>query len=234
MKALILAAGKGTRMRELTKSIPKPMIEVRGKPILQQIIEGLRDQTPIRDFFIITGFQAEVIEDHFQDGSAFDISVTYGRQVVVDGTGKAPEIAKEWIGNSPFILSYGDILVEAKDYANIVDTFQEDGVITVRKGENLASGGAVVFDEDLILQDLIEKAAPGTVTTPWYNAGIYGFKPTLFDYTAKLEKSPRGEYELTDAIKAMAKDNLKIRGLELKGHWADVRDPEVLAQLNSK
>ncbi|MEM9445641.1 MAG: nucleotidyltransferase family protein [Verrucomicrobiota bacterium] len=233
MKALILAAGKGTRMRELTKSVPKPMIEVWGKPILQHIIEGLRDKTAIRDFFIITGFQAEIIEAYFGSGSSFNVCMHYGRQEVVNGTGKAPEVAKEWIGDSPFILVYGDILVDQTDYANILEVFTHDGVITVRKGENLKSGGAAVFNNDFFLKDLVEKAKPGTVSTPWYNAGIYAFKPALFKYTATLEKSPRGEYELTDAIRSMAQDGLKIKGLELKGHWADVRDPEVLAQLNA-
>lgn len=236
MIALILAAGKGTRMRELTREIPKPMIEVRGKPILQQIIEGIRDNTSIQDFFIITGYQAHVIKDYFKCGKDLDISISYGLQEIADGTGKAPEIAKEYIGDSPFILSYGDILVDPRDYARIAKSFADeevDSVLTVRKGENLATGGAVVFNEDFYLTNLIEKAEPGTVNTPWYNAGIYAFSPCLFDYTAKLKKSARGEYELTDAIHAMALDGKKIKGLELTGNWADVRDPEVLAKLNT-
>ncbi|MEM9400391.1 MAG: nucleotidyltransferase family protein [Verrucomicrobiota bacterium] len=232
MKALILAAGKGTRMRELTREIPKPMIEVRGKPILQQIIEGIRDHTSIRDFFIITGYQAHVIEDYFQEGTDLGVSINYGLQEIPDGTGRAPEIGKNWIGDTPFLLSYGDILVDPNDYKRITTAFSEEGVLTVRKGENLATGGAVVFDEHFYLKDLIEKAEPGTVNTPWYNAGIYGFKPCLFNYTAQLKKSARGEYELTDAIRAMALDGQKIKGLELTGKWADVRDPEVLAKLN--
>ena len=68
----------------------------------------------------------------------------------------------------------------------------------------------------------------------WYNAGIYIFKPSLFEFTAKLEKSPRGEYELTDAVNALLAAHHKIAGLEIQGRWVDVRDPEVLASLEKQ
>jgi len=66
----------------------------------------------------------------------------------------------------------------------------------------------------------------------WYNAGIYIFKPSLFEFTAKLKKSPRGEYELTDAINGLLASNHKFAGLQIQGRWVDVRDPEVLASLD--
>jgi dTDP-glucose pyrophosphorylase len=69
---------------------------------------------------------------------------------------------------------------------------------------------------------------------PWYNAGLYAFRPSIFDFTAKLKPSPRGEYELTDAIRDLAQSGKKVKALELTGEWADVRDPETLAKLNSK
>jgi UDP-N-acetylglucosamine diphosphorylase / glucose-1-phosphate thymidylyltransferase / UDP-N-acetylgalactosamine diphosphorylase / glucosamine-1-phosphate N-acetyltransferase / galactosamine-1-phosphate N-acetyltransferase len=232
MKAIILAAGKGKRMGELTKELPKPMVQVQGKPVLQHLVEGLRDQAGIRDFFIITGHCAEVIEDFFGDGSSRQIRISYGRQEIADGTGKAPELAQAWVQDSSFLLSYGDIFMQPDLYAGLRNAFTADGVISVKRGENVSHGGAVIFDQDFHLERIIEKAAPGTVNSPWYNAGIYGFTPTLFDYTARLQKSPRGEYELTDALTAMAADGLKIKGYELRGDWADVRDPEILRSLN--
>jgi dTDP-glucose pyrophosphorylase len=65
----------------------------------------------------------------------------------------------------------------------------------------------------------------------WYNAGIYVFRPSLFEFTSKLEKSPRGEYELTDAIAGLLAAHHKLAGLEIQGRWVDVRDPQVLAAL---
>src|SRR5437773_619838 len=122
MKAVILAAGKGTRMRELTNELPKPMLKVQGKPILQHIIEGL-SQNGISQIFIVTGYRAETIEGHFHDGKQLGVSIAYGRQLVQDGTGKAPELAKEFIGRDAFLLTYGDILVKPETYSQMLARF---------------------------------------------------------------------------------------------------------------
>jgi dTDP-glucose pyrophosphorylase len=82
------------------------------------------------------------------------------------------------------------------------------------------------------LVDLREKPKPGEPTSPWYNAGLYAFRPGIFEFIARLNPSPRGEYELTDAIRDLARSDGKIKALELIGEWADVRDPEILAKLN--
>jgi NDP-sugar pyrophosphorylase family protein len=87
MKAVILAAGKGTRMRELTNDLPKPMLKVKGKPILEHILEGIR-AAGIREFCIVTGYKAEMVEAHFGDGACWDARVIYARQTVQDGTGR--------------------------------------------------------------------------------------------------------------------------------------------------
>ena len=84
MKAVILAAGKGTRMGGLTSELPKPMLRVQGKPILELILQGLME-AGVRDFFIVTGFRAEVIEGHFGDGKKWGARIQYGRQ---DGAGR--------------------------------------------------------------------------------------------------------------------------------------------------
>src|SRR5207302_968891 len=101
MKAVILAAGKGTRMRELTNELPKPMLKVQGKPVLEHILEGLLS-AGIREIFIVTGFRAEVIENYFGDGSKWGARIAFGRQVVQDGTGKAPELARDFVKDSAF------------------------------------------------------------------------------------------------------------------------------------
>ena len=233
-KAVLLAAGKGTRMRELTNELPKPMIPVRGKPILQHIVEGLRAAGVTR-FQIIVGWRAEVVRDFFGDGSRFDASVEYVTQEVQDGTGRVVELAREFAGADPFILSYGDILVDPANYRRLADLGGAEALISVKHNPGeIAKGGAVFVNERFEMTDLREKPKPGEPTSPWYNAGIYTFRPSIFEFTAKLEKSPRGEYELTDAIRSLALSGQRVQGLELSGDWADVRDPEVLAQLNEQ
>lgn len=236
MKAVILAAGKGKRMGELTANLPKPMVEVEGRPVLEHIIEGLRDEAKITGFFIITGWCGNVIRDYFGAGDRWKVNINYGEQVVQDGTGKAPELAKEWVGKEKFLLMYGDILLRpSTDYKFLVDAFKEDGVIALKDGADLTKGGAVVLNQEGFMIDLVEKADAGQVPkNAYYNAGIYLLTPDIFAYTARLEKSPRDEYEFTDALKAMVKAGARLRGVILRCEWADVRDPSVLAELNSR
>ncbi len=245
MKAVILAAGKGTRMRELTAEVPKPMLPVQGKPILQHIVEGLV-AAGVPEICVIVGWKKEIIEDHFGDGSAFGAKIAYVVQEVQDGTGKAPELAKDFVGDDSLLLTYGDILVKGETYADMVKRYGEGdfgGLVTVTKGEDVTKGGILLFDEDFNLNSLVEKPNPEQIAElkergllkdgdpAWYNAGIYIFDNVLFEFTAKLEKSPRGEYELTDAITALVENNHTIAGLEIAGRWVDVRDPEVLESL---
>src|SRR6266481_1622177 len=119
-RAVLLAAGRGTRMRELTNEIPKPMIEVRGKPVLQHIVEGLRDAA-VRKFLIIVVYHADTVRNFFGDGRRHDVTIQYATQPVQDGTGRVVNLARDFTGRSPFVLSYGDILISPENYERIVD-----------------------------------------------------------------------------------------------------------------
>jgi dTDP-glucose pyrophosphorylase len=231
-KAVLLAAGRGTRMRELTQDLPKPMIEVRGKPVLQHIVEGLR-VAGVRRFLIIVGYRADAVQNFFGDGTRYKIDVQYATQVAQDGTGRVVDLARNFVGDSAFVLAYGDILVAPENYQCIVDPADDvEALISVTRGEDVSKGGAVFLNDKFELVDLREKSNPGEPTSPWYNAGLYAFRTSIFNFTAKLKPSPRGEYELTDAIRELAQSGKKVKALELAGEWADVRDPEILAKLN--
>jgi len=231
-KAVVLAAGRGTRMRELTAEVPKPMIEVRGKPVLQHIIEGLRGAR-IDQLLLIIGYRADAVRDFFGDGSRYNVAIKYTTQTVQDGTGRVVDLGHDFVSNRPFILAYGDILVDSANYKRVVDLPDDvEAFLTVTRGEDVTKGGAVFLNEEMDLVDLREKPKPGEPTSPWYNAGLYAFRPSVFDFTVKLKPSPRGEYELTDAIRDLAQSGKKVKALELTGEWADVRDPEILAKLN--
>ena len=101
MKAVILAAGKGTRMKELTASRPKPMIEICGKPMLEHILVALRN-SGIREFVIITGYLAEAVESYFGKGESLGLQIYYIRQLVQNGTGAAFHLAQDLVGTEPF------------------------------------------------------------------------------------------------------------------------------------
>ena len=246
MKAVILAAGKGTRMGTLTEELPKPMLPVQGMPILEHIITGIAAQG-VREFCIIVGWKAEVIRKHFGDGSSLGLKINYVIQNIQDGTGKAPELAKKFVGSDPFLLTYGDILVRPETYKKMLARFAEDdfsGLITVTPGEDVRKGGINFFNNAFCLKKIIEKPNDEELNQLkvdgwlkdgepiWYNAGIYIFKSVLFDHTAKLKKSSRDEYELTDAIGTMIDANETIAGNKIEGRWVDVRDPDVLKSLS--
>jgi len=232
IKAVILAAGKGKRMRHLTRETPKPLLPIHGKPILERLIEQLRDEAAIREIFIVIGYLGGKIREHFADGAAWDVSLSYGIQQEQNGTGKAPEPARDWVGSSRFLLTNGDCYLSPGTFAHLISEFREDGVIALKESTELIHGGAVELSPHGHLSRIVEKAEAGTVQTPWLNAGIYGLDPRLFDYTARLQLSPRGEYEITDALNAMAAQDLRIKGVPLPGQWTDVRDPETLSTLD--
>ena len=232
-------------MGGLTDELPKPMLPVDGRPILEHIITGLCT-SGVREFCIITGWRAEAIEGHFGDGADFGVSISYVRQEVQDGTGKAPELAKAFVGSDAFLLTYGDILVKPETYAQMLARWGEgefSGLVTVTGSEDVTKGGLFFFDEEFCLNHLIEKPSAEQLNElrsegwlkagapAWYNAGIYIFQPSLFEHTARLQKSPRGEYELTDALVTMLAVGEAVAGLEIAGRWVDVRDPDVLRSL---
>lgn len=208
------------------------MLQVHGKPVLAHIVEGLK-AAGVSDFLIVVGWRAEVVRDFFGDGTKFGVRIQYVTQTVQDGTGRVVELAKDFVANEPFVLSYGDILIDAENYRRVVELPNDTAaIVSVKYDEDCSKGGAVFVNERFELIDLREKPKPTEPTSCWYNAGIYAFRASIFDYTAKLKPSPRGEYELTDAIRNLALSGKKVQALELKGMWADVRDPEILADLN--
>ena len=233
-QAVILAAGRGTRMGELTMGVPKPMIAVGSRPVLEWIINGLQ-AAGVRRFLIVVGYRKEVIEDHFMDGSNFGTEIRYVEQVVQDGTGKVVSLAEPFCGADPFILSYGDILVDFSFYRQLVELAHDDEMlISVKASQDVSKGGAVFLDSNLRVIDLQEKPNQPVTGPNWYNAGIYTFRPSIFQYVARLQKSPRGEYELTDAVRELAQATKRARAIEISGDWADVRDPQVLSELNQR
>lgn len=217
------------------------MMPVARKPILERIVEGLV-ATGIRRFLIVTGYQAEAVENHFGDGACWGANISYVRQPVTDGTGHAVELAREFAGLDAFLLACGDILVTNATYEALLRDWEKadwDGMLAVKLGEDTRHGGLEIFGETFCLKELVEKPTePEWVKSrqqygniqPWYNAGIYIFTPRIFEYTARLKPSPRGEYELTDAIQQMAQDGLRLKGHVIEDFWVDVRDPSALAR----
>ncbi len=239
MKAVLLAAGRGTRLKELTADKPKPMLQVGGELILERIVKGIRG-AGIDSFIMITGYKAEVIENHFQDGSSLGIQVRYIRQDVPNGTAGAVVLAKDAVGDDAFLLSWGDILTPVSNYKRLVDAWNKnkdtlDGIMGVNELEDIGRGASVCFDQHTRrIESIVEKPAPGTAKSNWNQAGIFIWPHKIFDYLERVEISPRGEYEFPDAVRLWIADGGNIQALPLKGYWGDLGTPADIEDLEQK
>jgi len=231
MNAALLAAGRGTRMGQLTATIPKPLLPLCGRPIIEHILTGMR-QAGIHHAVIVTGYLGDQIEARFGDGSELGLSIEYRRQDQPMGTAKALLLSRDCLGNDPFMLSWGDIVVEPALYAELATQFEAspcDALLTVNPTDDPWQGAAVTVDEDWRVVSLIEKPPRGTAHTRWNNAGIFVFSKLIFEYAERLSPSRRGEYELPQAISAMIADDRSVRAHPVTGFWSDLGTPEDLA-----
>ncbi len=240
MKALLLAAGRGTRLGPLTANQPKPMIPIGGVPMIERIMTAIAGNTPVREFVLITGYKAEILQDYLGDGSRWGWNVEYVPQEVPRGVGDAVNTAASALSDAPFLMTYGDIMLDPVNYGRFAEEYAASGTSEIKAYVGLNwvedpwAGAAVYLNSDNIIQRIQEKPAKGTATTHWNNAGLFIFDPLIFQYTAEIVPSARGEYELPDAITALIDAGYPTKGIELEGHWRDVGTPEDYAAINAE
>ncbi len=219
-------------MTALTRETPKPMLLVRGKPLLEHILERLA-AAGIQSFLIIVGYHHEIIECHFRD---WPMPIEFRIQDPVDGSGSAARLAKEFAGEESFLLSYADILCDPSEYvrcASVLDPNPVTAAVLAVKAVDDPWQGAAVYEEHGRIRKIIEKPPQGASTTHWNSAGFYAFRPTLFEYLERIHPSARNEYELTSALDLMLEDGLDLRISPIEGEWHDVGRPEDLEALNA-
>jgi dTDP-glucose pyrophosphorylase len=230
-RAVLLAAGRGSRMGTITEETPKPMLPVHGKPLLEHVIERLAE-AGIERFLVVVGFQGERIERHF---AKWRLPVEFREQKVVNGTGSAALLAWEFARNEPFLLSFADCLCSSAEYVRCLSILQANprtaAVIGAKDVEDPWQGAAIYENQGRITR-IVEKPPKGTSTTRWGSAGFYGFRPVIFEYLARLTPSARNEYEITSAFEMMLADGLELRISPVEGEWRDVGRPEDLAAVN--
>jgi NDP-sugar pyrophosphorylase family protein len=233
MKAVVLAAGVGKRLRPLTLTVPKPMVPVGGHPVLEYILAGLRG-AGVREFLIVTGYLAEQVETHFGDGGRWGLRCEYRRQEAPTGSADAALLAESFIGGEPFFMSWGDILTSPDNYLAVARRHAAggaDAVLGLNWMDDVSAGGAVYRDGERVT-DLIEKPPPGTAATNWNNAGVMILPPAIFPLLREMEPSPRGERELPRAIPTMIRRGMSVIGVEFGGLWSDVGTPEQVEHLD--
>lgn len=232
MKAIILTAGEGTRMRPLTVTKPKTMLQVGGKPILQYNVESLRD-AGINDITMVVGYREEVIKNHFKDGSDYGVNINYVTQEERLGTAHAIGSTRDCI-NGKFIILNGDIIINPVLIEDLIKKYQSENarsVLVLTEVDDPSSFGVVEIDGDKII-NIIEKPAPGEAPSNLINAGIYLFDDQIFKAIEITGKSQRGEYEITDSLQIQMENGEKVLGLRSKNNWIDIGRPWELLDVN--
>jgi dTDP-glucose pyrophosphorylase len=225
--AVVLAAGRGTRLQEVTRDLPKPLLPLHGKPLVEHVLDGLR-AAGFGRFLLVVGYRHELFYARF----AGDRSIHFALQDPVDGTGSAARLAEPFTGDAPFLLMFGDILASPEDIRAVWERLRGDGeaaaVIGVKEVDDPWQGAAV-YETGGVVTEIIEKPPIGTSATQWNSAGIFAFRPAVFDALKRITKSPRGEYELTSALQLLLRDGRRVLAQPLERPWRDVGRPEDVA-----
>jgi len=219
MKAVVVAAGEGTRMRPLTSDRPKPMLPVAGTPLVEHVLEACEPY--VDGFVLVVGYEAGAIRDYVGDEYAGK-PVEYVTQHDQRGTAHAIGLASAVV-DEPFVALNGDVVVDDGLVASLVRAARqgESAIATMDVADPSQYG--VVDVVDGYLETIVEKPAepPSTLA----NLGLYAFDPAVFEFVERTKLSERGEYEITESIERMLDAGYEFRVVEHDGHWFDVGRP---------
>ncbi|MFX1366078.1 MAG: nucleotidyltransferase family protein [Promethearchaeota archaeon] len=236
MKAVILCAGYGKRLRPYTNTIQKSMIPILGKPLLEYILNELI-YAGFKDIVIVVGYRKEQVIEYFNNGDKWGIKIEYVKQKQLDGTGGAVLSCESTIKDSHFFLTWGDILVPYEIYKKVISLFREekhDFILVANYTEDPYKGSAL-YCRDNFLINILEKPSKGKSQTNLNNCGIFILSTEIFETLKTLKPSKRGEIELTDALNfGILERKWKVRVIKMEKNQfrGDFGDIKVYEQLN--
>ncbi|NLN76983.1 MAG: NTP transferase domain-containing protein [Armatimonadetes bacterium] len=220
-KAVIPAAGKGTRLLPLTKAVPKELIPLGTKPVLEHIVEEVIEAGISEVLFVISE-QKTAIRTHFGDGIG-SVRFEYTFQTEQKGLADAISYAQDFVGCDPFAVVLGDSIIDTNQkilpFSRVLNTFAETdaaGVIVVQKTpRDEVSRYGIVKPKDGIapsfpIDGLVEKPDPADAPSEYAIAGRYAFDPTIFDYIRRTTPGANGELQITDSVGLMLDDGAEV------------------------
>ncbi len=224
MKAIILAAGEGSRMRPLTYTRPKVMLPIANKPILEHLIIEAH-AAGINDFVLVVGYHDEQVRSYFEDGNKWSVHISYANQRRQLGTADAVRMVQYMIDGN-FLLMNGDSIVDRKDIATLASATQPTiGVIKVKDPTGL---GMIELKQGQVVK-IHEKVA--NPPSDLANTGLYLFTPDIFSAISKTPTSPRGEYEITASLQILIDEGRPVTCYTVS-RWLDLSYPWHLLSAN--
>ena len=224
MKAVILAAGEGQRMRPLTANRPKVMLPVGGKPIVEHLLIELKE-AGINGFVFVVGYCNKQVRSYFGDGAKWGVSIEYSAQRKQLGTADAIRTAAGVIEGN-FLVINGDVMINRADIKRLMKSRVD--TMSIKQVEDPRGLGIVELADGKVINIWEKSQNPPTLMA---NTGVYLFTPAVFKAIDQTEKSPRGEYEITDSLKILMKSKKGLRSLEIKT-WVDLSYPWDLLRAN--
>jgi len=224
LKAIILAAGEGNRMRPLTYTRPKVMLPIANKPILEHLLIQTK-QAGITEFIFIVGYCDEQVRGYFGDGGKWGVQIEYCTQRKQRGTADALAQAAGLV-DGPCLMINGDIIIGQEDIRGL--TRKTSNTVSIVEIQDTRGLGVVELGKDRVVR-IYEKTSGLPFTTA--NAGLYLFTPDIFEAISQTPKSPRGEYEITTTLQLKIDKGEKVSYHRINS-WLDVSYPWDLLEAN--
>lgn len=230
MKAVVLAAGRGKRLRPLTNYILKPLLPIEGKPMIGEVIKNL-ETLDISEIIVVIGGKGNEIKKYLKN---FDAPISYVKQDPPLGTAHALSAASEKI-DGDVLVTASDAIYPQKHYEELWDVFARENLdavlsLKVLDKKQMKESSSVKMGKDGYILKIIEKPTGGGVLSDVACGPVHIYKEVIKDYL-NVKKSKRGEYELADSIQAMIDDGLRIKGVLAK-EWKSIMTIEDFVRMN--
>ncbi|PYP15949.1 MAG: nucleotidyltransferase [Gemmatimonadetes bacterium] len=228
MQIIVPLAGKGTRLLPLTKRVPKPLVRVAGRPVMDYVMDTVKSLS-VDELIVITGHLKETVERYIVEH--YPIKATFVEQKTLDGTAGAINLARPYV-HGPVLIIFVDTLFDAD--LSLTQTSDADGILWAKEVEDYQRFGVIVTDRHGYMKTIVEK--PSTPVSKLANIGLYYIKDwkTLFDGIAHVLRQPPGkggEYYLTDAFQYMVNRGRRLFTAPVGG-WYDCGKVETLLETN--